>query len=866
MPPRMRTRSAGRPATESLGGGTGVRVGSGGKGRRPREGCSFKEFLAYNPKEYDGKGGVVVLTRWIEKMENVQDMSGCSIDQKVKYTAGSFVEFFPSHEMQKSEFELWNHVMVGAGHATYTGRFHELARLVPHLVTPKSRMIKRYVYGLAPQICGMVAATKPKTIQKAVQISYALTDEAVRNESIKKVEKRGNVGEPNMDKSDRDYNKRTKTGNVFATTINPRALKKKNYRSDLKPFLKNSKERPNLISLSKMSDHEEETINEENAHPKVVSQITTVTNISTKFPYLKKGEYDIWAMKMQNFISSFDLLCWNIVLKGNNAKSITTDKYGNLKIRQEHQQVQREEKAMTILLSALLDEHMGDFYHMIDARDIWNAIKVRFGGNAEFKKMQKSLLKQKFEEFKIFEEERLDKGYDKMQKIMSQMNTLKIKPETEDVNMKFLRGLPPSASFLVCPSTLSNVEFVSIAGSSQGNISYQESGNGSYGGYTATLSASPSSSSSKGSSKSKCSVVDDAAQEKQELMTKLDNEIANQAKCNKSGELGIDDSQFSIFHTNNDELEGQHIYNRFASVDHMKAVPPPLTGNYMPPSNIPDIDESQMVYGKKATDSSKIKTTDDSITHTNDSVLFDFSDRSSEPSTNDLKMCDSSVECSRPNHSDHDSTSSIYAPVSESRDTIVIDCDKQEDFPSVCSIETDVKSSKPFYLHPIKDCDLHEQRFTKRNNEGKGILKSRPRGKPVNPNRPKSVSAGRPKPVSVGRPNPASAGRPNPVFADQPNTVSAGDGILGPRPLNIQPKSTYFHSFTHNNQQIIFPITHNSLYSLYLTGGLNGKTIVKPSAGNKDKLEDFEDFDGGEVTFRGSTGKSQGKAPLKPRI
>ncbi|GJV46826.1 hypothetical protein Tco_1437038 [Tanacetum coccineum] len=56
-----------------------------------RVGCSYKEFLAYNPKEYDGKGGAVVLTRWIEKMESVQDMSGCSIEQKVKYTASSFV-------------------------------------------------------------------------------------------------------------------------------------------------------------------------------------------------------------------------------------------------------------------------------------------------------------------------------------------------------------------------------------------------------------------------------------------------------------------------------------------------------------------------------------------------------------------------------------------------------------------------------------------------------------------------------------------------------------------------------------------------------------------------------------------------------
>ncbi|GJS32993.1 hypothetical protein Tco_0531375 [Tanacetum coccineum] len=186
-----------------------------------RVGCLYKEFLACSPKEYDGKGGVVVHTRWIKKMESVHDMSGCSIDQKVKYTAGLFVELCPSHEMQKLEFELWNHAMVGAGHATYTDRFHELVRLVPHLVTPESRMIERYVYDLAPQICGMVSATEPKTIQKAVQISGALTDDAVRNGSIKKVEKRGNVGEPSKDRSGKDDNKRTRTVNAFATTVNP---------------------------------------------------------------------------------------------------------------------------------------------------------------------------------------------------------------------------------------------------------------------------------------------------------------------------------------------------------------------------------------------------------------------------------------------------------------------------------------------------------------------------------------------------------------------------------------------------------------------------------------------------------------------
>nr|GEZ80585.1 reverse transcriptase domain-containing protein [Tanacetum cinerariifolium] len=130
-------------------------------------------------------------------------------------------EFCLSHEMQKLETELWNHTMIGAGHPTYTDRFHELARLVPHLVTPKSRRIERYAYGIAPQIREMVAATEPKTMQKAMQIFGALIDEAVRNELIEMVENRGNVGEPSKDKNGRDDNKRNRIGNVFATTVSP---------------------------------------------------------------------------------------------------------------------------------------------------------------------------------------------------------------------------------------------------------------------------------------------------------------------------------------------------------------------------------------------------------------------------------------------------------------------------------------------------------------------------------------------------------------------------------------------------------------------------------------------------------------------
>ncbi|GKD49067.1 hypothetical protein Tco_1278043 [Tanacetum coccineum] len=50
-------------------------------------GCSYKTFMACNPKEYDGKGGVIALTRWIEKIESVFDNSRCAENQRVKFAA-----------------------------------------------------------------------------------------------------------------------------------------------------------------------------------------------------------------------------------------------------------------------------------------------------------------------------------------------------------------------------------------------------------------------------------------------------------------------------------------------------------------------------------------------------------------------------------------------------------------------------------------------------------------------------------------------------------------------------------------------------------------------------------------------------------
>ncbi|GKB13951.1 ribonuclease H-like domain-containing protein, partial [Tanacetum coccineum] len=80
---------------------------------------------------------------------------------------------------------------------------------------------------------------------------------------------------------------------------------------------------------------------------------------------------------------------------------------------EEHIAVQKETKARTILLQSLPEDHMANFHHLDDARDIWLAVKARFGGNDESKKMRKSMLKQEFLEFRVSESEGLHKGYDR---------------------------------------------------------------------------------------------------------------------------------------------------------------------------------------------------------------------------------------------------------------------------------------------------------------------------------------------------------------------------------------------------------------------------------------------------------------------
>ncbi|GJT10206.1 hypothetical protein Tco_0857248 [Tanacetum coccineum] len=93
--------------------------------------------------------------------------------------------------------------------------------------------------------------------------------------------------------------------------------------------------------------------------------------------------------------------------------------------------------------------HPKQIHGMDDAKEIWEAIRTRFGGNANSKKMQKAVLKQQFEAFTISSSEGLEKGYDRFQPYyFSQLEAHGAEVSTKDANHKFLRYLPPAWSNL----------------------------------------------------------------------------------------------------------------------------------------------------------------------------------------------------------------------------------------------------------------------------------------------------------------------------------------------------------------------------------------------------------------------------------
>ncbi|GJS23096.1 ribonuclease H-like domain-containing protein [Tanacetum coccineum] len=149
-------------------------------------------------------------------------------------------------------------------------------------------------------------------------------------------------------------------------------------------------------------------------------------------------------MRMEQYLTHTDYALWEVIVNVDAPAVASASAEGPILPKTAEQKLARknELKAKNTLLLAIPDEHLLKFHGIKDAKTLWEAIKARFGGNKESKKMQKTILKQQYENFAASRSKRLDKTYDRFQKLISQLEIHGEVISQEDENMKLLRSLP----------------------------------------------------------------------------------------------------------------------------------------------------------------------------------------------------------------------------------------------------------------------------------------------------------------------------------------------------------------------------------------------------------------------------------------
>ncbi|GJT04054.1 hypothetical protein Tco_0838516 [Tanacetum coccineum] len=140
-----------------------------------------------------------------------------------------------------------------------------------------------------------------------------------------------------------------------------------------------------------------------------------------------------------------DYSLWEVIKNGNKVlkKMVGTVEHDYEPTSVEEKQERRnEKKARATLLMALPNKDQLKFHSYQDTKLLMEAIEKRYGGNKESQKVQRTLLKQQYENFAALSSESLDQTFDRIQKLIRQLEIQGEVINQEDINLKLLRSLP----------------------------------------------------------------------------------------------------------------------------------------------------------------------------------------------------------------------------------------------------------------------------------------------------------------------------------------------------------------------------------------------------------------------------------------
>ncbi|GJW80909.1 hypothetical protein Tco_0144884 [Tanacetum coccineum] len=413
---------------------------------------------------------------------------------------------------------------------------------------------------------------------------------------------------------------------------------------------------------------------------------------------------------------------------GNGPVSVTIDTNGVIRVlplrsAEETLARERERKARIILLMALPEDHLAKFHKMTDAKDIWEAIKSRFGGNDKYKKMQeepKAMVtvdgesvdwtahaEDKQEDFAFIAygnsssdseviscSKQCVENYAKLKKLYDEQRE-KLNEVVIEIQA-YSQGLKKVEAQLVTHQNNQlwyekKIKFMKIDLDDKTDVlAYHKK------------------------------LLAEALKEKDELKTKVENwhsssknlsKLLNtQMSANDKFGLRYGDHRYdgilsyenkvlqSVFMNKESELEKQPLYDMFVTSDGMHDVPPPMTGNYMPSGPDVEIDDSKFTYGPKQP-----------ITSESETNTSDFSSCEFESSVESLECLpeqvvkEPKVACEPKGWTD--------APIIEEYES-----DSDDDCVSIPLKEIEQHSfaiDSDNFSHLIRDCNYHEKKMAK---------------------------------------------------------------------------------------------------------------------------------------------------------
>ncbi|GJV42647.1 ribonuclease H-like domain-containing protein [Tanacetum coccineum] len=394
---------------------------------------------------------------------------------------------------------------------------------------------------------------------------------------------------------------------------------------------------------------------------------------AAKLPVLNRGEFELWKIRIEQYFLMTDYALWEVIVNGDSPPPKRTvdgvEKTYPPTTAEEKLARKNELKARGTLLMALPNEHQLKFNTYKCAKTLMEAIEKRFGGNKESKKTQKTLLKQQYENFNGSSSEGLDQTYDRLQKLISQLEILGETISQEDMNLKWnvitvIKGatLQGSAGLQgrtgtenLDQSEKGPINFALIAytslGSSISSSSYSES-QFNVGVYKAGLESVEA----RLDVYKKNEVVfeEDINILKLDIMLR-DNALTELRKKFEKTEKERDDlklnlEKFENSSKNLSKLLEIQVNDKYKTGEGYHAVPPPYTGNFMPPKpNLVLADEEEYVFSKSITSvpaaaTSKVKTSESKPKSVNEPLIEDWISDSEDENETGFKESVEKVE------------------------------------------------------------------------------------------------------------------------------------------------------------------------------------------------------------------------------